>query len=291
VSVAGEIKPAATGREAPRWRWFVSNVKGGLALLVRAPRASTRDYALNGFAWRMRHRVGPSLRLAFMVIVASMLWLDAPTIIAAQSLPSWLVDVFNQLTDFGRSGWVLVPVGLALTALAAFASPALSRMSQLVVTALAVRLSFVFAAEALPGLFVTIVKRLIGRARPFVGGHADPFLYRPFAWEPDYASLPSGHATNVFAALIAVGLVWPRLRGVMLAYALVIAVSRVVVLAHHPSDVLAGALAGTVGALLVRDWFAARRLGFAMGADGEVKALPGPSWRRLKQVARRFGPA
>jgi undecaprenyl-diphosphatase len=291
VSVAGEIKPAAAGREAPRWRWFVSNVKGGVALLVRAPRAPANDHAWNGPAWRMRHRLGPSIRLAIMVVVASMLWLDAPTIVAVQSLPPWLVEVFNQLTDFGRSGWVLVPVGLALIALAALASPALSRVSQLVVTALAVRLCFVFAAVALPGLFVTIVKRLIGRARPFVGGHADPFLYRPFGWEPDFASLPSGHATNVFAALVAIGLIWPRLRGVMLVYALVIAASRIVVLAHHPSDVLAGALAGAVGALLVRDWFAARRLGFAISADGEVKALPGPSWRRLKQVARRFGPA
>jgi undecaprenyl-diphosphatase len=39
--------------------------------------------------------------------------------------------------------------------------------------------------------------------------------------------------------------------------------SRVVVLAHHPSDVVAGALVGTVGAALVRRWFAARRLVFS----------------------------
>ena len=60
----------------------------------------------------------------------------------------------------------------------------------------------------------------------------------------------------------------------------VIVVSRVVVLSHHPSDVIAGAVAGTVGALLVRDWFAARRLGFVgSDADGAVRALPGPTWR------------
>jgi undecaprenyl-diphosphatase len=150
------------------------------------------------------------------------------------------------------------------------------------------RLSFVFAAIALPGLVATIAKRLIGRARPSVGGHVDPFLYLPFSWSPDYASLPSGHATNVFAALIAFGLLWPRLRGAMLAYALMIGTSRIIVLAHHPSDVLAGALAGSVGALLVRDYFAARRLGFAVGADSKVRALPGPSVRRLLAVARQI---
>ena len=88
--------------------------------------------------------------------------------------------------------------------------------------------------------------------------------------------------------MVAVGLVWPRLRPIMLAYALVIAASRVIVLAHHPSDVIAGAVVGSVGALMVRDWFAARRLGFVIGPDGGVRALPGPSWRRLKTVARQF---
>jgi hypothetical protein len=40
---------------------------------------------------------------------------------------------------------------------------------------------------------------------------------------------------------------------------------------------------------LVRDWFAGRRLGFAVGSDGAVHPLPGPSARRIiKAVARRL---
>ena len=74
----------------------------------------------------------------------------------------------------------------------------------------------------------------------------------PFSWKVEYASLPSGHATTAFAAAVAVGALWPRTRPVMWAYALVIAVSRVVLTAHHPSDVLAGALVGALGALLVQ---------------------------------------
>jgi membrane-associated phospholipid phosphatase len=62
--------------------------------------------------------------------------------------------------------------------------------------------------------------------------------------------------------------------------------SRVIVTAHHPSDVLAGAIAGVVGALLVRDYLAARRLGFSVLPDGGVKPFPGPSWARIKRVAR-----
>jgi undecaprenyl-diphosphatase len=67
-----------------------------------------------------------------------------------------------------------------------------------------------------------------------------------------------------------------------------IGLSRVIITAHHPSDVIAGALLGAAGALLVRDYFAARRLAFKVAADGSVQSMPGPSVHRIiKAVARR----
>jgi undecaprenyl-diphosphatase len=71
----------------------------------------------------------------------------------------------------------------------------------------------------------------------------------------------------------------------MIAYAIAIALSRLVLLAHHPSDVVAGALVGVIGAMAVRYWFAARRLGFAIRGDGAIVPLPGPSLGHLKRVA------
>jgi hypothetical protein len=62
----------------------------------------------------------------------------------------------------------------------------------------------------------------------------------------------------------------------MWGYAALIAASRVVVFAHFPSDVVAGAVVGGVGAVLVRDWFAATRLWRAMGAESR---FPGPRSR------------
>jgi len=56
----------------------------------------------------------------------------------------------------------------------------------------------------------------------------------------------------------------------MILYALLIASTRLVLLAHHPSDVVAGALVGIIGAMAVRYWFAARRLSFAIRADGTI---------------------
>jgi membrane-associated phospholipid phosphatase len=155
-----------------------------------------------------------------------------------------------------------------------------------VLAAVMVRVGFLFVAIGAPSLFVTIVKRMIGRARPLVTGIADPFAFGLFVWSPKYASLPSGHATTAFAALVAFGVLWPRTRPILLVYALLIAASRVVVTAHYPTDVVAGAVVGTIGALMVRRYFALRRLGFSIVPDGSVHALPGPSLKRIKSVAR-----
>jgi undecaprenyl-diphosphatase len=214
------------------------------------------------------------------VIVASMFALDAAASAWASQEPSWFRGLFERITNFGLSGWFLIPFAAAFIFLAAVISPALSRRSQGVLTALAARFGFLFLAIGVPGLFVTIVKRLIGRARPFVGGggHDDPFLYHPFVWRPDYASMPSGHSTTAVAAAIAIGAVWPRTRLVMWIYALTIMASRVFVLAHHPSDVIAGALTGAAGASLVRRWFTGRRLVFR---PRDLAAFPGPSWKRI----------
>jgi membrane-associated phospholipid phosphatase len=72
----------------------------------------------------------------------------------------------------------------------------------------------------------------------------------------------------------------------MMLYAVLIAASRLVLLAHHPSDVVAGGLIGVVGAMGVRYWFAARRLGFAIGHEGAIAPLTGPSLGARKRVAR-----
>src|SRR5262249_56170104 len=107
------------------------------------------------------------------------------------------------------------------------------------VSAIGVRLGFLFLAIGLPGLVFTIGKRLVGRARPFVEGSADPLIYRPLGWSVEYASLPSGHAVDSFAAAMAIGVLWPRMRPLMWTYAVVIAVSRVVLTAPFPTDLTA----------------------------------------------------
>ena len=262
-------------------RRCIANLALALAVVMEPPKVhSTRDPA---FARRLAIKAA----IYFVIFLLCMLLLDGPIMRALGRLPPAFRWPFDEITDFGKSGWFLWPLGLLLIALAAL-PPRLTKMSQAVLAALAVRVGFLFAAIAVPGLFVTIVKRMIGRARPMVGGHLDPFLFSPFKWTAAYAGLPSGHATTAFSVLVAFGSLFPRWRTELIIYAGLIAMSRMVVNAHYPSDVFAGAVVGTTGALMVRRYFALRRLGFSVGPDGTLHQYPGPSLKRLKSVAREL---
>ena len=248
-----------------------------LAQLVRAPSHSRRATAARQLA---RHSLWLGMAGA-TIVIALMLAFDATEIrlMPARGTPSlWPVRI---LTDFGKDENVLTLLGIPLVVLALIAA-GLHGTRRVLLLGLGTRLQFVFLSVAFSVFVTEILKYLIGRGRPFVGGKANPFNFIPLEGTGAYASLPSGHAVTAFALAFAVSALWPRLRLVMFIYAIVILLTRLVLLAHHPSDVVAGALVGIVGAMMVRYWFAARRLGFAIRSNGAIVPLPGP----LKRVAR-----
>lgn len=260
-------------------RRIAANLAVWLALIVRPRR------------FKESRLLPPRRRLVFggiagvALVAFCMIVLDARGVTYASHLPLWVVETFNEITDYGRSGWTLIPIS-CLTVLAAILStPAAGRMTNLVLTSLIVRLEFLFLAIAVPGLVVTIIKGFIGRMRPSDLG---PFTYSPWSWQHKYASLPSGHSAAAFALAVAISVLWPKARIPIWIFAGVIGASRVIIEAHFVSDVVAAAFVGGFGAILVRNWFAARRLAFVPTSDGAVHAMPGPSWRRLKTVARRL---
>ena len=267
------------GRAQTALHRCAANVAAAVAILLRPARRHLRN------PWPIDpQRLAIASGVALAIFLAVMFLIDAAAINGVGHLPHWVAWSFDQITDFGKSGWFLWPLGILFLALAAL--PSLPRMPQLVLAAIMVRVGFLFVAIGAPSLFDTIIKRMIGRARPLVTGVADPYVFSPFKWTAEYASLPSGHATTAFAVAVAFGTLWPRGRTVLWVYALLIAVSRVVLTAHYPSDVLAAAAVGVVGALLVRRWFALRGLGFSIAPDGTIHQFPGPSLQRIKSVAR-----
>ena len=252
-----------------------------LAQLVRTPSHSCRDAAARKLA---RHSLWLSAAGAALVIVLMVAFdLTEIQLMPARGTPAlWPIRI---LTDFGKDENVLSVLGIALIVVALVAA-AMHGTRRTLLLGFGTRLQFLFLSVALSTFVTDILKYLIGRGRPFVGGNANPFNFIPFEGTGAYASLPSGHAVTAFALAFAVSALWPRLRVFMFTYAIVILLTRLVLLAHHPSDVVAGALVGMVGAMAVRYWFAARRLGFAIHADGTISALPGPLPGRLKRVAR-----
>jgi membrane-associated phospholipid phosphatase len=236
--------------------------------LVRAPSHSQRAEAARRLA---RHALLLTAILGGCVI-GLMVGLDAREIalMPARGTPNlWPVRIF---TDFGNDTYVLWMLAAALIVIA-FASPLFQGTARARLLRFGTQVRYLFFAVLVPVLFAEIVKWVAGRGRPFVGGKANPFNFAPFTGTEAHFSFPSGHAVTGFALAVAIGALWPRARPWMFVYALLIAASRLVLLAHHPSDVVAGALIGVLGAMAVRYWFAARQLGFAIHGDGKIVPL------------------
>jgi undecaprenyl-diphosphatase len=163
-------------------------------------------------------------------IVAWMSGLDLPLV----------TPLAKALSAVGASGLVFVVVAAMLSARARRAGPVL------------LTLATVILADAVS----RAMKAAFDRPRPSIA-HAD---VHALVAVPGNASMPSGHAWIAFASAVVLGGLAPRLRPWMLGLACLIALSRVYLGVHYPSDVLVGAAGGaaTGGAVLL-----GRRLGHA----------------------------
>jgi len=135
------------------------------------------------------------------------------------------------------SPWVLAIVGAPLAAylLARRAHRAL--------------LSIVLAVGVANLVSAELLKPLVNRPRPC---HVRADLALPDGCGPG-KSFPSAHAANGFALALAAGGTFPHGYLVLVPLAAAVAVSRVMLGVHYPSDVLAGAALGAaLGALAAR---------------------------------------
>jgi len=212
-----------------------------------------------------------TMMLGGAAIVALMILVDAPEIRLMPPRGTASLWPVRIITDFGKSSYVLIAIGLS-TCLIFLSSAFMQSVTRKRLLDLSTRFAFLFLAVLVPVAAGEILKGIVGRGRPFVGGAADAFHYSHFAWTEAYASFPSGHAITAFALAFALASLAPKWRVTIWAYAVLIAITRLVLLAHHPSDVLAGALVGVLGAMVVRYWFAARHLIFTIEPDGAIRA-------------------
>ena len=122
-----------------------------------------------------------------------------------------------------------------------------------------VAMSF-FAASALAGISVQVIKPLVGRPRPsqVLEKHiASTDLNGPTLTRR-YHSYPSGHTATTVAACAVVAIAFPRLIIPCILAALVMAWSRVYGKSHFPVDTLHGAVVGYLSAFLCTRWLKKR---------------------------------
>ncbi len=271
-------------------------VATAFASAFQKPRRSTGT----GPFWPGLAAVVVGLLVFAACFIAAKLLLDLWSITEARHLPRWLVHASGQITAYGKAGTVLWPLAALLLLCILGGWAAATRRDQLLFGAMSLRPVFLLAAIGLPGLLSSVLKPLIGRGRPYLNGQPDVFFYAPFQYfrelfvgtmpfpEYAYGSMPSGHATTAIASAVAFSALWPRLWPLFWSFALVICATRLTIAVHHPTDVIVGAAIGGLGALAIRNYFAARRWVFAVDSGGRIHAMPGPGLRRLSRAMARL---
>lgn len=102
------------------------------------------------------------------------------------------------------------------------------------------------------GIVVKFLKIIIGRARPVFFEALDMTGFFPPSFDWAFNSMPSGHTAVSFAGLVMMGMLAPKYKSLTWSLAVLVALSRVAVGAHWPSDVLVGAFVGMVVADFIK---------------------------------------
>ena len=110
---------------------------------------------------------------------------------------------------------------------------------------------FICVTVAIAMLIGETLKWFFGRYRPEMLFSHDLYGFSFFADKGSRHSFPSGHTFRIFSAMTALSLIWPKARVWLLSLASLVAISRVLVTRHYPSDVLTGAFVGVFCALWV----------------------------------------
>jgi undecaprenyl-diphosphatase len=240
----------------------------------RIRRRSARVPRLSLFGLSAHHY----LVLSVVLVVAASLLFDAASVSWASGLPSPIRHFFRFLTRYGKSDWILYPSGIFCLVLAAADWKVVSRRIAAAWFEAGAIAAFLFLSVAGAGIVTNIAKQIIGRSRPRLFETEGAYSLVPFTFDYSHQGFPSGHATTAGALFMVVAVVAPRYRAAAAVFAGLILISRVVVGAHYPSDVVAGFLFGAAFALLVARALASRGFGFSAGSKATITA-PGSAIR------------
>lgn len=208
------------------------------------------------------------LLIAVNLVIIAFLLFDAPVARFASHKSRHFILMGDTITDLGKSGWILSAAGMMfLQALATsfYVRSTRARYRARQVCHLA---SYLFLSIALSGLIANLLKRTIGRARPEYFSELGISGFLPFAGNSRFESFPSGHSTTIGALFMALAILMPRYRVLLLIIGIWCGMSRIIVDAHYPSDVIAGLSFGAWFSLMTAILFSRYGLLFHIGENG-----------------------
>ena len=250
------------------------------ALSQKTSRGFWRLMAARYNARRAQHRPLPWLGYTLSVlniVVIAFLVLDEPLGKTAKALPSWLVAFANDVTNAGQILRMLGAI-LAIFIVGSLLARRLADLRRRYRSAYLFRMSAYLLASLLSASAVVhVLKTAIGRARPLVYDQYGVLAFEPFNGDFLFQSFPSAHSTQIGAFCVALALLFPRFRLVLVGAALWIGATRIILGVHYPSDVAAGLALGAWFSFATAVMFSRFGLLFALSPNG----LPVPRVRRL----------
>lgn len=202
------------------------------------------------------------------LMMALMAFIDRPLAEFCRRHEDAAHAALGAIGELGQCGWYLVP-SLFIYA----ASRWLVRRPAIAAQAL-----FVFLGVALAGLGTDLIKVLVGRARPWMLFRDGSYGFWPLQMKSDFQSFPSGHAACAVAAALTLAVLAPRYRFPLLLGALLVALARVLTVAHYASDVVGGAALASLVVTGLKLQF--ERHGMALAPRGAAAGSPPSTFAR-----------
>ncbi|MCF6344277.1 MAG: phosphatase PAP2 family protein [Devosiaceae bacterium] len=191
---------------------------------------------------------------AAILVLGLLLLIDGFVTLGVDGLPEQIIAPFKIITRAGNSDWILIPtllgtiIGLIGSKLKTFSK--IKQKAHLVF----IYSIFIFSSVAIPGIVANLIKRSLGRARPVNFEEYGILYFQPFSdWT--FQSFPSGDTTTIFALFVALTFLLPKFKWIFLVGAILVALSRIMVGVHFPTDIFGGFILGTFGAYAVRNFF------------------------------------
>jgi membrane-associated phospholipid phosphatase len=208
------------------------------------------------------------LALCALILVPFAFFVLDPMMPGGHSFDLFVAEAALFMTTFGKSGWYLWPLGIGLVA-SAFLPWRSMRAHALGLWSSRVQLAwYFFLTLGLTETTTSILKQVIGRARPTVAAEFGLFYFEPWTLSFKFASFPSGHSATFGALFAAIACLAPKWRVLCYALALWGASTRAIIGVHWPSDVVAGLIIGVAMAETIAFHLARRRILFRFAADG-----------------------